>query len=264
MHAHSKVGPVQAGPKTIGVGHWRGGLVLQVVARAVIGMTGDGAVLVDGVGGGTAELVLQHGLACLEFAGTAAGLGRIGDELCPRQAQRVQGQRHVKLVEHQVDMHLLSQVKAQFPVELLAFGGAVGAVAVNAHGAVVGHDADRAERVAHLVVGAVQAAGAHKILVAQLGLRGRSLAKGLDDAAGRIAIKLGHGAAQHFDVVGGGQTDGGALALAVRRGGGDAVNQQADTANAEGRAGAKAANRKLQILGIVLPVQNGQARHAVE
>ena len=70
------------------------------------------------------------------------------------------------------------------------------------------------------------------------------------------------GAAQHLQAVGGCQADGGGLALAIGRGGRYAIDQQSDAAHAKGRPGAKAADGDLQILGIVLAFEDGQARGA--
>jgi len=78
------------------------------------------------------------------------------------------------------------------------------------------------------------------------------------------AINGGRRAAQHFDAVSHVEVQRGRLALAIRGAGRDPVAEQLDATDAEGRAGAIATRRYLQVLGVVLAVLHHQARYAVE
>ena len=146
--------------------------------------------MVQRVRGGAAKLALQHGFADLKFAGAIAGLCWVSLPLRTRKSNRVLCQRHIKLIENQVDMQLIVEIEAQLTVELFALGVAVCAVTICSHGAVVGQNTHRADGVAKLVVGTVQAVGPHVILVAHFCFLGRGLTKGLDHAAGGISIQL--------------------------------------------------------------------------
>ena len=83
----------------------------------------------------------------------------------------------------------------------------------------------------------------------------------LQHTARGIAVQLRDRPAQQFDALGRCQARRCRLALAVRHGGWNAVNQQAHAAHAESRARAEAAYRQLQILRKVLPVAYLQAGH---
>ena len=72
----------------------------------------------------------------------------------------------------------------------------------------------------------------------------------------------GKRAAQNFDAFDRTEVDIGRLALPVRHAGGDVIDNQAYPPYAESGAGAEAADRYLQILGIVLPVLNEHSRYA--
>ena len=62
-------------------------------------------------------------------------------ELRARQAQRVLRQRHVKAVEHHMDVGLRIGRKAELAVELVALSRAIGAVAAGRKSAVVSDQA---------------------------------------------------------------------------------------------------------------------------
>ncbi len=105
---------------------------------------------------------------------------------------------------------------------------------------------------------AIVAAGFHG------GRLGAGLAGDVDHPAGRVTVQGREGAAQHLNGVDAADIDIGRLPLAVGHGRRNAVHIDAQPAHAVGGAGAKAANRQLQILGIVLPVLHLQARHGAQ
>jgi hypothetical protein len=84
----------------------------------------------------------------------------------------------------------------------------------------------------------------------------------LHDAAGRVAVEQRQRPAKHLDALRGCEAHVGCLALPVGHGGRNAVDDDAHAANAEGRTRAEAADRQLQVLRIVLPVEDGQPGHA--
>ena len=126
---------------------------------------------------------MEHNFAGLVGHRVGARARRVGLKLRRRQTQRILCQRHVKLVEHQVDARLVIGLEIELAVELFALGSAVAAVAVDGECAVVGHQAVVAHGVRELVVRAVQAVVAHVILVVRQRHFGRGFGKGLDHAA---------------------------------------------------------------------------------
>jgi len=76
-----------------------------------------------------------------------------------------------------------------------------------------------------------------------------------------VAVDGGKWSAQHFDALGRIEVEGGGLALAIGHAGRNAIADQFDAAHAEGRAGAEAARRDLQVLRVVLAVLRNQARY---
>ena len=86
----------------------------------------------------------------------------------------------------------------------------------------------------------------------------------VDHAAGGIAVHHREGTAQYLDALRGAEVEMRHLALAVGKARRDAVGNQAQAPDAEGRTPAEAARGDLQILGVVLPVLHHDARHPAE
>ena len=142
-------------------------------------------------------------------------------------------------------MRFFVGIKTQLAVELLAFCFAVGAVAIDIKRTVVSHQPVVSHAPGVLPVAAVHTKRTGIKLGIKLGLLRRITGKGLNHATRGISIHLRQRATQDFDVVGGRQADGGALPLTIGCGCRNAINQQANTPDAKGRAGAKAPNRYL-------------------
>jgi hypothetical protein len=94
------------------------------------------------------------------------------------------------------------------------------------------------------------------------GLRRAGVGEYLDHAAGRIAVKDRERPAQHLDARGGRQVHVRDLPLAIGHRRRDSIDDDAHAADAEGRPRAEAAYRELQVLRVILPVEDGDARHA--
>jgi hypothetical protein len=101
-------------------------------------------------------------------------------------------------------------------------------------------------------------------LVVRLGGDAPFFGEDLDHTARRVAVQRRERPAQHFDALGRAEIDVRELTLAVRQGGGDAIDVEAHATDAEGRSGAEAAHRNLDVLGVVLAVASEQARHPAE
>ena len=144
---------------------------------------------------------------------------------------------------------------------LFARGGAVVAEAVRAEARTVEYVADAA---CLALRRQVYLAGA-ETAARHIQFDGRGilpiLGKQLDHAARMVAIDGRKRSAQHFDALGRIEVEGSGLALAIGHAGRNAIADQFDTAHAEGRAGAEAARRDLQVLRVVLAVLHNQARH---
>ena len=112
---------------------------------------------------------MQYDFANAPADGGCAGLRRVGVELGLCEAQRVLGQRHVKLVEHQVDTGRHGRLKTQLTIELFALGAAVVAVTLGVKGAVVRYQAYATDPPCVLHVSPVHAVRAHVILGAGFG-----------------------------------------------------------------------------------------------
>ena len=88
----------------------------------------------------------------------------------------------------------------------------------------------------------------------ELGRAGWPLGEYVDHSSGGIAVEHREGSAQDLDAPGGPEVDVRDLRLPVRQRRRDAVDDHPQPAHAEGRAGAEAADRDLQVLRVVLPV----------
>ena len=163
-------------------------------------------------------------------------------------------------------MQVAADIALHPGIELAALGGAVLAPAVGAKPGGVDGGAPAARRRARAQLGARLP---HAVGAARRGERGRGLggvvlAEYLHHAAGGVAVELGQRPAQHLDAAGRREGDARGLGLAIGHGGRDAVDDHAHAADAEGRAGAEAADRELQVLRVVLPVEDADARHAAQ
>ena len=183
---------------------------MQVVPGADVGACRQALVGVKPVHGRRAQLRLLRDFAHARRAGVGARLLRIGRQLRGGQPQRVFGQRHVKVVEHQVDGQIIVRCQGQLAVELPALGAAVGAKTTGFKGAVVGHQADGFTvpgAACILPVGTAKTKGAGVQLAAEF-RNVRSIAReGLHHAARRIAVQQSQRPAQHLDAVGRGEAD---------------------------------------------------------
>ena len=184
-----------------------------------------------------------------------------------RQPERILRQRLVERIEHRSDGRVGRRPCDQLGVELLAPRGAVIAIAV---GLVLGDVeqgahalAANAQRDVGLAL-AIAARPDRQCCIGRCTAHRRIICKDLHHAAGSIAVQLGDRAAQHFDALGRSQAGGRRLALTVREGCGDAVDQDAHAAHAEGRACAETAHRHLQVLCKILPLPHLETRHATE
>ena len=81
-----------------------------------------------------------------------------------------------------------------------------------------------------------------------------------DRTAGGVAVLQGQRPAQHLDAIERTQRKARRLALAIECGGRNAVDDQLDPADAEGRARTEAAALHLQVLSVVLAIEHGDAR----
>ena len=210
------------------------------------------------------QLVLRDDFACAVGQGVGARLPRIGGELCGGQAQGVHGVGHVEGVGDHFEAGALLQVGGEHAVELLALGPAARAVSVGVEGTVVGHDAHTACAPAGLPVGAAQAVAAQGDLRVSLRLRACFACGGLDHAARRIAVQLRQWSREHFDALGRCQAHGRGLALPVGNGGGNAIGDQANTAQAKGGTCAEATDGDLHVLCVVVTVERHHARHLAQ
>lgn len=219
-------------------------------------------------------LIAQAGLGLVErFAGVvlirARCLAWVFFPFRLGQAARIAGVNR-DAVEHQrqgadvVQPHAELAVAEVFPrgaVIAVALGGKAGAgegvVNVAGLGAVAG-GAGCFHPVAPGVVAAEIAAGFQRRRL------GAGYRINVDDPARGVAVQRGIGAAQYLDAFDGIDVNVGGLPLAVGHGGGNTVDVHAHPAHAEHRTAAEAAYRQLQILRIVLPILELQARHAAE
>ena len=146
----------------------------------------------------------------------------------------------------------------------LPFGAAVLAVAGGGELADAADCTEGAARAAELAAEAAFgiASSGHADLERRRRLR--FFGEDVDHAARRVSVQRREGSAQDLDAIGREQVDVGDLALAVRQRRRNAVDIDADPADAERRPRAEAANRDLQVLRIVLPVARQQARHGAQ
>ena len=161
-------------------------------------------------------------------------------------------------------MRLARQVGLPARIELAALGLAVRSRAVGAELGGIERDPVAGRAGAELGAELPQAMAAGRGAEGG-GRHGRvGLGEDLHHAAGSVAIELGQRPAQDLDPSGRAERDVRRLALAVGHGRGDAVDDEPHAADTKGRARAEAADRELQILRIVLPVEHADARHAVQ
>ncbi len=144
---------------------------------------------------------------------------------------------------------------------LVAARGAVVAVAVGVHPRGIHQETDPVALAFRVQVVAAQAIAADGGFRADP--RGALAVAGehLDHPAGVAAVDRRGRPAQYLDALGDVEVEGRGLALAIRRTGRDAVGEQLQPADTEGRAGAVAARGDLQVLSVVLAVLHHQARY---
>ena len=168
-----------------------------------------------------------------------------GVERLFQRVQRILRLGHVKQVRHQLQLGVFLELGGQHTIELFALCGAVLAVAVDVEGAVVGHDAHVAGAAAELQVMAAQAIAAEGGGHVELRLFTGFTRPGLDHTACGVAIQLCQRPSEHLDALCRGQADGRGLTLTVRGGGRNAVGDEADATQTEGRTGTKPPNGNL-------------------
>ncbi len=143
--------------------------------------------------------------------------------------------------------------------------GAVGGEAVGgnhvvdvARVAAVAHRAGRFHTVMPGAKAAVVAAGFDS------GRLASGLAGGVDHPAGGVTVQGGKRPAQHLERIEAANINIRGLPLAIGHGGRDTVDVNTQPAHAVGGAGPEAANRKLQILRVVLAVLHLQSRYRAQ
>ena len=211
-----------------------------------------------------ADLRLIDRLARVEGRGRGVGTARVGLELRARQAQRVLRLRQVHAVGHERELARLVGLERELEVADLALHGAVVAPAVAREPAEAADVAERTLRARHLGRQAQRTVAARRHAEADLGRPAAVFGEDLDHAAGRVAVERRERPAQHLDAASRAEVDVRDLALPIGQRGGNAVDIQAHTAHAEGRARAEAAHRDLHVLRVVLPVARQQARYGTQ
>ena len=211
-----------------------------------------------------AGLLLADGLARVEGSRRRVGLARVRRSLVPRESERIPGLRLVERVQHQREARVAARFPFQLGVELLAVGLRVRAVAVGVKARPVGEGAERAGFAARLRADAPRAPGTGQCLARERRLPGAIGGEELDHAARGVAVEAGDRPAHDLDALRRGKVEVCRLSLSVGHGGGNAVRVQLHAADAESRARPEAADRELQVLGVVLAVLQDEPRHAAE
>ncbi len=231
------------------------------LARAAVSQqpqrVGAERVLVD-----RTQLRLLGALSRVELLGHRRRLLRIVAELVARQAQRILRVRRIEVVADQGELAVGADGEVDLAVERLALGLAVVSITVGLEMRVVEGVVGTAAATAGTGVGAPgpEAAGRKAAADARrLGTVGREQ---LDHATGGIPVQRRERPAQHLDPVGRREVEVRDLPLPVRLRRRDAVEVQAQPADAERGARAEAANRDLRVLRIVLAIARQQTRHA--
>jgi hypothetical protein len=240
-----------------------GQLVLKVAPHAVR----DGARLVvatERLAEPEAGAHLIDRFSCVVLQVVRARLPAIDCDLICSQAAGILGLGGVEQVQHPDEIRTLVEAEAEPGVEEKALHAAVLAIAAQ----LVAGDRQqpveasglpaRLHAVASVVVAAEGGAPAHE--------RDRRppLALDPDHAARGAPVERGGGAPQDLDALGGGEIDTVHLSLSVGQGGGDAVHDELDAANAEVGARPEAADGDPGILGEVRAVLNEDAGYSGE
>ena len=235
------------------------GVAVPAVDQQAKRVDGVDAALVD-----QPALRLRHGLAGVEGERARIDAARIGIELCARQAERILCQRQCDVVRDQRDEARVVRAPGQLQVADAALGGAVIAAAIGREAARAGVVAERALRAAQRAAeaqGAVAAAGQAE---AQGGWPAAFFGEDLQHTARGVAVERRERPAQHLDAIRRGEVDVRDLALAIGQRGRDAIDEHPHAADAETRARAKAADRDLHVLRVVLPIARQQAGHPAQ
>jgi hypothetical protein len=210
------------------------------------------------------ELLVAYRLARVEQQCGGRGLARIRVHLRLGESERVLRLRRIEPVRHEHEAIARAGRILQPRIEGLARGRAVLAPAAGAEVRVVEHVVEcslRAAPVEGFALAVVAARNQPEAPARRVGAVG---GEHLDDAAGGVAVERGEGPAQHLDACGGCEVEVRHLSLSVGHGRRDAVEEQADAADAESGARAEAADRHLQVLRVVLPLAREQAGHLLQ
>jgi len=235
--------------------------ILNHTARAGIGIDLQGRVT-------DIALVVQAQLLVVDAFPGVIGNGvwryraRVGLVGFPALAQRVLGAVLFKAAVDQRQFAVFIRLEVELGKGLVAARSAVFAVAVGVHARGIQHKADVVGRALGSKVVLAHAVAAHQGLGANARRAFAVAGEHLDHAAGIAAVQGGCRAAQHFDTLGGVEVERRRLPLAVRGARRDAIGNQFDATHAKCRAGAKAAGRDLQVLGVVLTVLHHQSGYA--
>lgn len=214
---------------------------------------------------GRAELQVVDGLARIETPRGRIGPFGIVRERGSGEPQRILRQRLVQAVEHHAQAIAFTQLPLAQGVGVMPARRALRTQAIGCETAGL-----RAPAEAQLAAAAVDLqVRAARTVVARPdveidGIRDRRLARSEDHAAGRTAMAQGQRPAQHFDAIQRRQREARRLALPVRAAGRNAVDDESDTPDAEGRPRTEAARLDLQVLRVVVAIQRGEARHPLQ
>ena len=262
---HAAIGALQidhaarAGGRLLRCG--RRGLVLHDLAFARVDHHAQGVGAVDPSLIGQARLGLAGVLAGVVVDRVLRNRTRIGGPVGGGHATRVL-RVHRYVACHQRQLAVRANPGVDPRIQQVLVGGALPAPAVGQVAAGTDDIADALAFTLSLEAQTLLAIAADCEGALDAGRTFTSLGIDVEHTTGRVAIQRRVGAAQHLDALRRRKVYVADLPLPVRHRRGDSIHKNLHAAHAEGGPSTMAANRQLQVLRVVLPVLQQQARYA--